>query len=179
MIMYLWLPFWKSQPISIRRYKGLSTHAQTVIQANKKDKIFVVDKIAFEAEIFVADNIFWLKIYLWLTKYLFCWLVNIQGLNSQMEGPCKTVTTYLRDSVDKKQQFCNFCALPKNAFCTPSLSTESIDDTQIYCAWNLAWRILDVESWKTHTKQHFYAFWDLLKNTFCTPCLSTESMEDT
>ena len=37
----------------------------------------------------------------------------------------------------QKQQFCHFCSLPKNDFCTPFLSTESVDDTKIKWEWSL------------------------------------------
>ena len=57
MRIYLWLPFWKSQPISVQPYRGLSIHAQTVIQGNKKDEeIFMVDKTSFELDISMVEK---------------------------------------------------------------------------------------------------------------------------
>ena len=58
----------------------------------------------------------------------------------------------------KKQQFCAFCGWPKNDFCTPFLSTESIDDTQIKSAWNFEWRILTLNLQKPTKRNSFAPF---------------------
>ena len=107
---------------------------QTVIQGNKKDKI------SFEPDIFMLDKIS----FLWA-----CQRSRFKILQWKLHAQLICISSI--DSVDKKQQFFAFCGLPKNAFCTPFLSTESIDDAQRYCAWSFDCRILDVESGKTHT----------------------------
>ena len=73
-----------------------------------------------------------------------------------------------------KQEFSPFCSLPKNAFCSPFLSTESNENTQMKWEWSLRVTKLDFESSKTHKKQRFSPCCGLPKSSFCTPFLSTE-----
>ena len=50
--------------------------------------------------------------------------------------------------IHTNKEFFHFCSLPKNTFCSPFLSTESNENTQIEWEWSLRVTKLDFESSK-------------------------------
>ena len=61
--------------------------------------------------------------------------------------------------IHTKQEFSPFCSLPKNAFCSPFLSTESNENTQIEWEWSLRVTKLDFESSKTQKATFSSILW--------------------
>ena len=78
----------------------------------------------------------------------------------------------------KKQQFFPFCGEPKNNFCTPFVSTGSVHDTKINCAWRTS--IAEFGRWIfcNPRKATVFTFMWLNQERFLHAICSTESIHD-
>ena len=99
------------------------------------------------------QNIVWAwYIYAW-QNIVFVGLLTFKVQNSSMEAPCTTYLHIVNRICWQKATVFRLLWFTQELLlhAMPFVSTESIDDAERYCAWTFDCRILDVESWKTHT----------------------------